>query len=104
MVGILCTFFASYPFLNFFVCRSPPGAVIHRSNHNHSNKSRMIYTFHIIDGAATYECVRSSDGSPYLIADFSFVSCDDSEKNWLQPTPSMPFSRLLPTDDEKKTL
>ena len=60
------------------------GLVIHRSERNLSEKSRLICawagnpgklthtdTFHIIDGAATFDA-----------------------KNWLQPSPNMPFSPL----------
>ncbi|KAJ2826475.1 hypothetical protein GGI24_002910, partial [Coemansia furcata] len=31
------------------------GQVLHRSSHNYSAKSRWIYTFHIVEGAATYD-------------------------------------------------
>ncbi|KAI7821431.1 hypothetical protein BX661DRAFT_156550 [Kickxella alabastrina] len=31
------------------------GQVLHRSSHNHSNKSRWIYTFHIVDGTYDYD-------------------------------------------------
>ncbi|KAL8292185.1 hypothetical protein RQP46_001651 [Phenoliferia psychrophenolica] len=47
------------------------GSVVHRSEKNLSQKSRFIFTFHMIDGA-----------------------CEWDEKNWLQPTPEMPFTRL----------
>lgn len=47
------------------------GAVIHRSEQNLSDKSRFIYTFHMIDSQARYD-----------------------ERNWLQ-TPGRPFSRLF---------
>ncbi|TXT10873.1 hypothetical protein VHUM_02378 [Vanrija humicola] len=49
------------------------GSVMHRSPPNPSDRTRMIYTFHMIEGA---------DGSVY------------DEKNWLQPTQEMPFQRL----------
>lgn len=47
---------------------------MHRSPPNPSDKTRIIYTFHMIDGAKgfTYD-----------------------EKNWLQPTPEMPFPKLF---------
>ncbi|KAK9897845.1 phytanoyl-CoA dioxygenase [Cystobasidium minutum MCA 4210] len=48
------------------------GSVIHRSEKNLSDKSRFIYTFHMIEGQAEYD-----------------------EKNWLQPTEAMPFSKLF---------
>ncbi|KAF9986030.1 hypothetical protein BGZ75_002293 [Mortierella antarctica] len=47
------------------------GSVLHKSPANTSNKSRYIYTFHVIEGEATY------DG-----------------ENWLQPTKEMPFTPL----------
>ncbi|KAM0753900.1 phytanoyl-CoA dioxygenase [Meredithblackwellia eburnea MCA 4105] len=49
------------------------GSVVHRSEKNLSQKSRFIYTFHMIDGEAKWD-----------------------EKNWLQPTPAMPFTKLFP--------
>jgi phytanoyl-CoA hydroxylase len=48
------------------------GSVYHKSGPNNSEKSRWIYTFHVIEGNATY-----------------------SMDNWLQPTPEMPFSKLF---------
>ncbi|KAK4706096.1 phytanoyl-CoA hydroxylase, partial [Phenoliferia sp. Uapishka_3] len=47
------------------------GSVVHRSEKNFSQKSRFIYTFHLIDGETEWD-----------------------EKNWLQPTPEMPFTKL----------
>lgn len=49
------------------------GSVLHKSERNTSDKTRFAYTFHMIESAplAKYD-----------------------EKNWLQPTPEMPFSRL----------
>lgn len=50
------------------------GSVMHKSEHNGSDHSRYIYTFHCIEGdeqRATYDA-----------------------HNWLQPTPAMPFSQL----------
>lgn len=50
------------------------GSVLHKSERNTSALTRYAYTFHMIEGApvATYD-----------------------EKNWLQPTTSMPFSPLF---------
>jgi len=50
------------------------GSVLHKSEKNLSPKTRFAYTFHMIDSPphATYD-----------------------EKNWLQPTEAMPFSRIL---------
>ncbi|KAJ3321538.1 hypothetical protein HDV06_004074 [Boothiomyces sp. JEL0866] len=48
------------------------GLVHHKSGANKSDKSRWIYTFHMIEGQYPYP----SD-------------------NWLLPTPSMPFSKLF---------
>ncbi|KAJ7045478.1 phytanoyl-CoA dioxygenase [Mycena alexandri] len=48
------------------------GAVLHKSERNTSDKTRFAYTFHMIEAGAKYD-----------------------EKNWLQPTPAMPFSRIL---------
>ncbi|KAJ3316639.1 hypothetical protein HDU76_001642 [Blyttiomyces sp. JEL0837] len=50
------------------------GQVLHKSEHNKSDKSRNIYTFHMIEGLYNYP-----------------------EDNWLQPTPEMPFMDLLNT-------
>ncbi|WWD03511.1 hypothetical protein V865_001563 [Kwoniella europaea PYCC6329] len=50
------------------------GSVMHKSPPNHSDKTRFIYTFHMIEGA---------QGTVY------------DEKNWLQPTKEMPFPSLL---------
>jgi len=49
------------------------GSVLHKSEKNTSASTRFAYTFHMIEGPgkAVYD-----------------------EKNWLQPTPGMPFSRL----------
>ncbi|KAJ7925266.1 phytanoyl-CoA dioxygenase [Mycena leptocephala] len=49
------------------------GSVLHKSERNTSDKTRFAYTFHMIE----------SSGAKY------------DEKNWLQPTPGMPFSRIL---------
>jgi ectoine hydroxylase-related dioxygenase (phytanoyl-CoA dioxygenase family) len=46
------------------------GNILHKSEKNLSNKSRFIYTFHVIEGMNTYD-----------------------SKNWLQP-PEAGFSRL----------
>jgi hypothetical protein len=50
------------------------GSVLHRSEKNSSSNTRFAYTFHMIESPphATYD-----------------------EKNWLQPTKAMPFSRIL---------
>ncbi|KAI9159562.1 hypothetical protein H9P43_008902 [Blastocladiella emersonii ATCC 22665] len=48
------------------------GGVVHASAANKSDKSRFIYTFHVVDGSRTYD-----------------------EKNWLQPTPELPFDSLF---------
>ncbi|KAG2150836.1 hypothetical protein DEU56DRAFT_778732 [Suillus clintonianus] len=50
------------------------GSVLHKSERNTSAHTRFAYTFHMIDS------------SPYVKYD---------EKNWLQPTEAMPFSRIL---------
>jgi len=50
------------------------GSVLHKSEKNLSPNTRFAYTFHMIESSlyATYD-----------------------EKNWLQPTETMPFSRVL---------
>ncbi|KAG9220527.1 hypothetical protein CCMSSC00406_0003983 [Pleurotus cornucopiae] len=50
------------------------GSVLHKSERNTSPNTRFAYTFHMIESPphATYD-----------------------EKNWLQPTAEMPFSRIL---------
>jgi len=50
------------------------GGVLHKSECNHSAHTRFAYTFHMIDSL------------PHAVYD---------EKNWLQPTLAMPFSRVL---------
>jgi len=50
------------------------GSVLHKSQRNTSPNTRFAYTFHMIDSP------------PYAVYD---------EKNWLQPTPEMPFSKIL---------
>ncbi|KAH7908427.1 hypothetical protein BJ138DRAFT_1128476 [Hygrophoropsis aurantiaca] len=50
------------------------GSILHKSERNTSAHTRYAYTFHMIDSP------------PYATYD---------EKNWLQPTPDMPFSRVL---------
>ncbi|EIM83067.1 phytanoyl-CoA dioxygenase [Stereum hirsutum FP-91666 SS1] len=50
------------------------GSVLHKSERNRSEKTRFAYTFHMIETP------------PYATYD---------EKNWLQPTKEMPFSRIL---------
>ncbi|KAK7057223.1 phytanoyl-CoA dioxygenase [Favolaschia claudopus] len=49
------------------------GSVLHKSERNTSDKTRFAYTFHMIENV----------GAQY------------DEKNWLQPTADMPFSRIL---------
>ncbi len=48
------------------------GSVMHKSEKNLSDKSRFIYTFHMIEGDARYD-----------------------ERNWLQPTEEHPFPSLF---------
>ncbi|KAK7472502.1 hypothetical protein VKT23_000617 [Stygiomarasmius scandens] len=50
------------------------GSVLHKSERNTSQQTRFAYTFHMIESP------------PRAIYD---------AKNWLQPTPSMPFSKVL---------
>lgn len=50
------------------------GSVLHKSEKNLSRNTRFAYTFHMIESP------------PYATYD---------EKNWLQPTEAMPFSRVL---------
>lgn len=50
------------------------GNVLHKSERNTSSQTRYAYTFHMIDSP------------PHAHYD---------EKNWLQPTPSMPFTKIL---------
>ncbi|KJA27570.1 hypothetical protein HYPSUDRAFT_34670 [Hypholoma sublateritium FD-334 SS-4] len=54
------------------------GSVLHKSERNTSPHTRFAYTFHMIDSA------------PYAQYD---------EKNWLQPTKELPFSRVLPAGE-----
>lgn len=51
------------------------GSVLHKSERNTSPNTRFAYTFHLIES------------QPWAKYD---------EKNWLQPTKAMPFSRVLP--------
>lgn len=51
------------------------GAVLHKSKRNTSSRTRFAYTFHMIDSP------------PHAGYD---------NKNWLQPTKEMPFSKILP--------
>ncbi|KAG1866684.1 hypothetical protein F4604DRAFT_1778278 [Suillus subluteus] len=55
------------------------GSVLHKSERNTSAHTRFAYTFHMIDS------------SPHTEYD---------EKNWLQPTDAMPFSRILDVPNE----
>ena len=50
------------------------GSVLHKSKRNTSARTRFAYTFHMIDSP------------PYAGYD---------NKNWLQPTKDMPFSKIL---------
>ncbi|KAH9994972.1 hypothetical protein BJV74DRAFT_344307 [Russula compacta] len=52
------------------------GSVLHKSERNTSAKTRFAYTFHMIDSP------------PYAVYD---------DRNWLQPTKAIPFSRILDT-------
>jgi phytanoyl-CoA hydroxylase len=52
------------------------GSVLHKSERNFSAKTRFAYTFHMIES------------SSYAVYD---------DRNWLQPTEAMPFSRILDT-------
>ncbi|KAI9496499.1 phytanoyl-CoA dioxygenase family protein-like protein [Zychaea mexicana] len=47
------------------------GSVVHKSAPNFSEKSRYIYTYHVIEGTANYP-----------------------KDNWLQPTPGKPFTAI----------
>lgn len=58
------------------------GAVLHKSERNTSPHTRFAYTFHMIESP------------PYAVYD---------EKNWLQPTKEMPFSRILPPGEINET-
>lgn len=51
------------------------GAVLHKSDHNRSEKSRFIYTFHMIEGEHEYP-----------------------KDNWLQPSAAHPFMNLYETE------
>lgn len=53
------------------------GSVLHKSERNTSPHTRFAYTFHMIESP------------PYAKYD---------EKNWLQPTKEMPFSRILSSE------
>ncbi|KAI0256185.1 hypothetical protein BJV78DRAFT_1118030 [Lactifluus subvellereus] len=55
------------------------GSVLHKSERNTSAKTRFAYTFHMIESP------------PYAVYD---------DKNWLQPTEAMPFSRILDTPNQ----
>ncbi|CED85556.1 gmc oxidoreductase [Phaffia rhodozyma] len=55
------------------------GSVAHRSEHNYSDKSRFIYTFHMIESEVG---LNPSNFQPIFVL---------GEKNWLQPTEAMPF-------------
>lgn len=50
------------------------GSVLHKSERNTSPNTRFAYTFHMIES------------EPYAKYD---------DKNWLQPTLGMPFSKVL---------
>ncbi|WVR07694.1 hypothetical protein IAU60_004736 [Kwoniella sp. DSM 27419] len=50
------------------------GSVMHKSPPNPSDKSRLIYTFHMIEGGKGYKY---------------------DDRNWLQPTPETPFPKLF---------
>ncbi|KAI0742199.1 phytanoyl-CoA dioxygenase [Irpex lacteus] len=52
------------------------GSVLHKSEKNTSPNTRFAYTFHMVESA------------PYAVYD---------TKNWLQPTPELPFSKILDT-------
>lgn len=52
------------------------GSVLHKSERNLSAQTRFAYTFHMIESP------------PYAVYD---------DRNWLQPTDAMPFSRILDT-------
>lgn len=52
------------------------GSVLHKSGRNLSAQTRFAYTFHMIESL------------PYAVYD---------DRNWLQPTEAMPFSRILDT-------
>ena len=50
------------------------GSILHKSGRNTSPNTRFAYTFHMIESSPLAEY---------------------DEKNWLQPTSTMPFSRVL---------
>ncbi|CAA7260602.1 unnamed protein product [Cyclocybe aegerita] len=58
------------------------GSVLHKSERNTSPHTRFAYTFHMIESP------------PYAKYD---------EKNWLQPTKEMPFSKILPPREISET-
>lgn len=52
------------------------GSILHKSEKNTSPHTRFAYAFHMIESP------------PYAVYD---------DKNWLQPTPELPFSKILDT-------
>jgi len=73
------------------------GSVVHRSEKNKSDKSRFIYTVRV--------CVCSVFARPRadgrilvdVVGQFHMIEgqAEYDNKNWLQPTPDMPFSSLF---------
>jgi hypothetical protein len=60
---------------------------MHKSPPNPSDKSRLIYTFHMIEG----------EGAKYDEKNWRvhFLTVEDSLKSRLQPTAEMPFPALF---------
>ena len=63
------------------------GNLLHKSEKNVSQKSRFIYTFHVIEGPEA----ESDDGQNWKY----------DERNWLQPPPEKQFTKLRkPTESD----
>ena len=72
-----CCYIQSFLFLSLLLIGDLVlihGSVLHKSKRNTSARTRFAYTFHMIDSP------------PYAEYD---------NKNWLQPTKDMPFSKIL---------
>jgi phytanoyl-CoA hydroxylase len=68
------------------------GSVLHKSPRNTSDKTRFAYTFHMIESEPLAKVSEQSLCVPHSWLTWSLQY---STRNWLQPTPDMPFSRIL---------
>lgn len=81
---------------------SQSGGVQHQSPHNLSEKTRFIYTFHMIEGAEGFEYDKHNWYVSRLISAYfcySSLTFLTGESGRLQPSADLPLPHLLDRDN-----